>query len=155
MTSMTFRTIRFFAVLLFGLAFFVGQAGSVFADDSFDFFPESDFSGFSLETKGNLTGLSFSNDSSITPFLGANFSLEEDLPADTTFVPDGSSLLPSQKKDYLLGAEIDCCLSDDTRLTLNYNWNPTNVPAFIDGMSDKLNPSDERFNISVGLNVMF
>ena len=147
-------TTRLLSLLTLSLVLLCGFAGISMADEETDFLPK-DLSGFYLETKGDLTGLSFNNDSNITPFFGATLNLGEESISENAFIPDGSSLVPEKKQPYLLGAEIDCCLSEDTRLTLNYNWRPTSVPAFMNAVSDRNNPVEEQYNISVGLNVVF
>jgi len=113
------------------------------------------FPGLYLESKGNLTGLSYTANSNITSFLGASFQFEDSIASDGTFIPDGSTLYLEEKQSYFLGAAIDCCIGQDTRLTLNYQWNPKNVPGFMDGINDGVDTLDESYNISFGLSVVF
>lgn len=113
------------------------------------------FPGLYLETKGNLTGLSYAADSNVTSFFGASFQLEDSITEEGTFIPDGSSLYLEEKQNYFLGAAIDCCIGQDARLTLNYQWNPKNVPGFMDGVNDGVDTLDESYHISFGLSMAF
>ncbi|BCA80819.1 hypothetical protein [Desulfuromonas sp. AOP6] len=142
----------FFGVLALLLS--LVTAAAVSAED-YDIPLAETFPGLYLESKGNLTGLSYTADSNVTSFFGASFQLEDSIAEDDIFIPDGSSLYLEEKQNYFLGAAIDCCIGQDTRLTLNYQWNPKNVPGFMDGVSNGVDTLDESYNISFGLSMAF
>lgn len=148
---------RITSVLFLGvLALFLSLAAvSQGSAEDYDIPLADGFPGLYLESKGNLTGLSYTANSNITSFFGASFQFEDSIADDGTFIPDGSTLYLEEKQSYFLGAAIDCCIGQDTRLTLNYQWNPKNVPGFMDGFNDGVDTLDESYNISFGLSMAF
>ncbi|MGE4579786.1 MAG: hypothetical protein AB7F21_09615 [Desulfuromonadales bacterium] len=142
----------FFGVLALLLSLVPVSAASA---EDYDIPLAEGFPGLYLETKGNLTGLSYAADSNVTSFFGASFQLEDSITEEGTFIPDGSSLYLEEKQNYFLGAAIDCCIGQDARLTLNYQWNPKNVPGFMDGVNDGVDTLDESYHISFGLSMAF
>jgi opacity protein-like surface antigen len=110
---------------------------------------------FNLGTRDDLAAVTFENETSVTPYIGAGIGKA----GQVNDVHENFYKQPSEAgqeaPDYKIGFGVDCYLSENTGLTLGYQWNAGSAPELLEDGVGSLSPEQENHYISIGIKVDF
>ncbi len=138
-------------LVLIGFLNFPSLSGAT----DFDFFDIGNSTRFNLGSKDNLTALTFKNQSSLTPYIGAGIGELGQGDKDQANLADQFSEKALEDLEYKVGVGMDYSLKKNTGLTLGYKWNTGSTSELLEGGIGNLSPDQENQHISVGIKVGF
>ena len=109
---------------------------------------------FHLETKDDLATLTFKNETSVTPYIGAGIGREQEKTVQMG-IYDLHSERTQENQGYKIGFGMICSVSQNTGLILGYQWNTGSVTEPPATGTKNLNSDQENHLLSVGVKVNF
>ena len=121
----------------------------------FDFPNIGDTGRFNLGVKEDLAALSFENQTSATPYVGAGVGQTGPVDKFQATQYEQTSETGLVDMEYKLGFGVDFRLDKNTGLTLGYQWDTGTTSEILGSGLGSLSPDQENQHISVGIKVDF
>jgi hypothetical protein len=120
-----------------------------------DFPNISDTGRFNLGVKDDLAALSFENQTSATPYVGAGVGQAGPVDKFHATQYEQTSETGLVDMEYKIGFGMDFRLDKNTGLTLGYQWDTGTTSEILGSGIGSLSPDQENQHISVGIKVKF